>query len=200
MDSIGGFVPLAVGNAWKYSFSQSWSTPHSVDGSGESDSGFRRITIISRGDSAGVNLIHARIEDSGISRMSAYGYQVGEPRLIHTDRMLSILEDSSRLWLVPGTMDDDGMAAAFFSSHAFPADSAGKIPSTGYEVAGLPDSMWVVFESSATWGGGGGQSWQARGIRTPPLYGCKQESKNPDGSDGPEGWVQFSLLEFPHSV
>lgn len=157
--SVPGFVPLAVGNAWVYSYRHTWGNGH--DGDREIDSGSRRITIISKEDSAGMNLYHARVVDSIVGQFyfNTFPY---DPKLTVTDSLIGILEDSTRIRLVPGTVDDFGMLAASFRSHAFPAGVIHKVPGDTFGIPGAPDTLWVAKESqdsgaiSAKWEQGQG--------------------------------------------
>lgn len=196
VDSTSGFVPLAVGNAWTYSLNSNWFNGH--DFYRTIDSGSRRITIASRADSAGMIVYHARIEDSILKRSSFDGLP-GDPVLDLVNRTISILEDSSRLRLPPGTADEDGMLAACFRSHAFPADSVHKVPGNAYGTPGLPDSILVAAETREVLFLRYATSAQAQAIGLLAFTVAGDGIGQPNGSVSSGGKLEYRLVDIRHS-
>lgn len=104
-----------------------------------------------------------------------------------------VVEDSSQVWLPSTQVDIDGMLAACFRGHAYPADRTRKVPGSAFGTSGLPDSIWVAGDTGPA---GPGSFKQAQGVGLLEYFGTIPGSLNADGSIKPSTNTEYHLMEF----
>jgi hypothetical protein len=194
IDSVTGFIPLAVGNVWRYSLQSSWHNGHN-DAYGL-DSGFRRITLISRIDSAGEVRFRAQIEDSVFSLLG-----LGVPPITPNGKKfssfeISVVEKGNSIGLTT-QIDYDHMLVACFARHAYPDTAIRKTSSSAYVAKGLPDTILIATDTFYYQEAyGPGLSVQAQGVGQLEYTIQLQGSFNANGSITAPRKNEYRLLEF----